>query len=111
MSDDDRIRLMLLVKEGKISVQEAVDTVRLRFSRSEKHVNQRSILYNADIKQFLGFFYIVGLLYNYFIVSFKIANFILIQPLAVRTTINSCVNVTSEQVQTDNTHVNYQSSP
>lgn len=28
MNDDDRIQLMLLVKEGKISVQEAVDTVR-----------------------------------------------------------------------------------
>jgi len=27
MSDEDRIQLMLLVKEGKISVQEAVDTV------------------------------------------------------------------------------------
>jgi len=27
MSDEDRIQLMILVKEGKISVQEAVDTV------------------------------------------------------------------------------------
>lgn len=27
MNDNDRIQLMLLVKEGKISVQEAVDTV------------------------------------------------------------------------------------
>ena len=27
MNDEDRIQLMLLVKEGKISVQEAVDTV------------------------------------------------------------------------------------
>jgi len=27
MSDENRIQLMLLVKEGKISVQEAVDTV------------------------------------------------------------------------------------
>jgi len=27
MSDEDRMQLMLLVKEGKISVQEAVDTV------------------------------------------------------------------------------------
>ena len=27
MTDEDRIQLMLLVKEGKISVQEAVDTV------------------------------------------------------------------------------------
>jgi len=27
MSDEDRIQLMLLVKEGKISVQEAIDTV------------------------------------------------------------------------------------
>ena len=32
MSDEDRIQLMLLVKEGKISVQEAVDTVRHYYS-------------------------------------------------------------------------------
>ena len=30
MSDEDRMQLMLLVKEGKISVQEAVDTVCLQ---------------------------------------------------------------------------------
>jgi hypothetical protein len=28
MTEDDRIQLMILVKEGKLSVQEAVETVR-----------------------------------------------------------------------------------
>jgi len=32
MSDEDRMQLMLLVKEGKISVQEAVDTVCLYYA-------------------------------------------------------------------------------
>ena len=39
MSDEDRIQLMLLVKEGKISVQEAVDTVRRNIYISHTRVH------------------------------------------------------------------------